>query len=645
MNLKALFNFNYFKENIRKSKGLLAFLLGVIPLVNIIFLIVLLTTSSSNLLTFNIISFLTYAGIIFVPIALSLTMFGFVFKQKSVDFIMSKPLSRKTIFITNTLGGILIIILFMLLNTLIFGLFSLIFSNLTIPFTLLIDYFIFWLLSYIFIFIVANLAISLSGNLITSIIVLLIIVLLIPFLNIINYVTHDYSSGSNYIYCDNVDCTPTKYYCYGDTNCENHLQNKEYELYYGEKINYNFIAPLSLANENYNLTSLFKMFVLSIIYYIIGYVIFIKRKMENNETSFKNNFAHYFVKGITFIPICLITYAIIKSTGAIGWLISIVGIVIYSIVYDLITKKEIFKPVKSFVITIILFLCFNGLYSLNFEVFESQDKVIRNVDSIVYNQMEIKDKELINYIIKSILEKNNDYYSYTDNLIFKVKNKEYIINANLNENIYKLLNDQLNIWNQNKSKQFNFNRINYIEYNDMTIPVTKKLKQIMKTNINNINKFNIMELSEDEIIYVYTYHNHQYEKLIIPIELCSELYENVIEYQNNEFIKYIEKISYEPYYQLQSYDSNIFSEEDYYVFNYVINSNKKSFIEYLKNDNESNLNKYKANIEVYYNKSYKVTINDLEAFKKEFENYQEKVKNNPEYQNLLKSYQETESND
>ena len=168
MNLKALFNFNFFKENIRKSKGLLAFLLGVIPIVNIIFLIILLTSSNSNLLEFDILSFLTYTGIVFIPLSLSVTLFGFILKKKSVDFIMSKPISRRSIFITNTLGGILILLIFMIINTLIFGLFGLIFESLTIPFVLLIDYFLFWFISYVFMFIVINLAIILSGNLITS---------------------------------------------------------------------------------------------------------------------------------------------------------------------------------------------------------------------------------------------------------------------------------------------------------------------------------------------------------------------------------------------------------------------------------------------------------------------------------------------
>ena len=230
MNLKALFNFNFLKENVRKSKGLLAFLLGVIPIINIIFLIVLLTTSSSNLLEFDIVSFLTYAGIIFIPLSLSVTLFGFVLKKKSVDFILSKPISRKSLFITNTLGGILVILVFMIINTLIFGLFGLVFESLTIPFGLLVDYFLFWFISYVFMFTVINLAIVLSGNLITSVVVALIILLIVPYLNGINYITQDYYSGNNYIICENPDCKPESYYCYNDDDCEEHLLNNEYRL-------------------------------------------------------------------------------------------------------------------------------------------------------------------------------------------------------------------------------------------------------------------------------------------------------------------------------------------------------------------------------------------------------------------------------
>lgn len=645
MNLKALFNFNYFKENIRKSKGLLAFLLGVIPIVNIIFLIVLLTNSSSNLLTLKSVSYLTYLGIIFIPIALSLTLFGFVFKKKSVDFVMSKPLNRRSIFITNTLGGIFIIFLFMLLNTLIFGLFSLIFKGLTIPLLLLIDYFIFWFICYTFIFIVSNLAIALTGNFITSLVVLLLILLITPYFNIVNYLIEDSKSNINYITCNNEECKPDKYYCYGDDSCEEHLKNNEYELYYNKKITYNFIAPLSIANSNlYNIISMIKMLALSIIYGIIGYFVFKKRKMENNETSFKSNKAHYIVKSLTFIPICFICYVIIRNANNIGWLVSIAGIIIYSGVYDLITKKELYKPVKSLVISLIIFLGLILFYKVQFSILQGTEKVITNVDSITFNGMEITDKKTNDYIIKSLLEKTSSNYSYTDNLIFKADNQEYIVNANINSDLYKYLIIKLSDWNKEKSLNLNSNKIDYIIYNDTMIPVTNKIKKAIANNINNINKFDYSTLDERDKVYIYSYQHHKYEKLIIPIKLCNELYEAIINYQNNEFIKYITKISYEPYYQLYAYTTNKFSDEDYYMFNYVINSNKTAFLNFLKNS-KVDINKESISVEVYYNKSYKFTINDIEAFKEEFEKYKENIKDNPEYQNLLKSYQETESYD
>lgn len=56
MNLKAFFNMNFFKENIKKSKGLLAFLLGIIPIINIIILIILLTGNEGILVDFNTLS-------------------------------------------------------------------------------------------------------------------------------------------------------------------------------------------------------------------------------------------------------------------------------------------------------------------------------------------------------------------------------------------------------------------------------------------------------------------------------------------------------------------------------------------------------------------------------------------------------------
>ena len=651
MNLKAYFNFNFFKENIRKSKGLLAFLLGVIPIINIIFLIVLLTTSSSNLLEFDIVSFLTYVGIIFIPLSLSVTLFGFVLKKKSVDFILSKPISRKSLFITNTLGGILVILVFMIINTLIFGLFGLVFESLTIPFGLLVDYFLFWFISYVFMFTVINLAIVLSGNLITSIVVALIILLIVPYLNGINYITQDYYSGDNYIICENPDCKPESYYCYNDDDCEEHLLNNEYRLYYGKLLTYNFTAPLVMLNEAannndtfYNSMSLIKMIVLSVIYFAIGYFVFKNRKMENNETSFKSSFAHYLVKGITLFPICLLTYAIVEETGAIGWLISIVGIIIYSVVYDLITRREIYKPVKSLIISALLFFLFTGVYASYFKVFDNPEKVIKKVDSITYEGMKITDTDLINNIIKSLLDKNTMGSSYVYNFIFTSGNTQYEVTADINETLNNLLQDELNIWNKEKIKKFDFNRIHYMEYNDTMIPITKELKNIIKDNIHKIDEFDIDSLSETDTLYLYSYHNHHYESVMIPIKLDSELFNKIITYQNELFIKFREKIDYELNYNLNAYDSDVFSDEDYYVFDYVIRSNMTKFINYLKNDNKIDANKDLTYIRVYdMNKAYTITISDVQLFKEEFDSYKENLKDNKEYQRLVNNFREMQA--
>ena len=652
MNLKALFNFNFLKENVRKSKGLLAFLLGVIPIINIIFLIVLLTTSSSsNLLEFDIVSFLTYAGIIFIPLSLSVTLFGFVLKKKSVDFILSKPISRKSLFITNTLGGILVILVFMIINTLIFGLFGLVFESLTIPFGLLVDYFLFWFISYVFMFTVINLAIVLSGNLITSIVVALIILLIVPYLNGINYITQDYYSGNNYIICENSDCKPESYYCYNDDDCEEHLLNNEYRLYYGKLLTYNFTAPLVMLNEAannndtfYNSMSLIKMIVLSVIYFAIGYFVFKNRKMENNETSFKSSFAHYLVKGITLFPICLLTYAIIEETGAIGWLISIVGIIIYSVVYDLITRREIYKPVKSLIISALLFFLFTGVYASYFKVFDNPEKVIKKVDSITYEGMKITDTDLINNIIKSLLDKNTMGSSYVYNFIFTSGNTQYEVTEDINETLNSLLQDELNIWNKEKIKKFDFNRIHYMEYNDTMIPITKELKNIIKDNIHKIDEFDIDSLSETDTLYLYSYHNHHYESVMIPIKLDSELFNKIITYQNELFIKFREKIDYELSYNLNAYDSDVFSDEDYYVFDYVIRSNMTKFINYLKNDNKIDANKDLTYIRVYdMNKAYTITISDVQLFKEEFDSYKENLKDNKEYQRLVNNFREMQA--
>ena len=647
MNLKVLFNFRYFKENIRKSKGLLAFFLGVVPIINIIILISILTLGGDTLVDFKSLSLSTYLGLYIIPIVLSISLFGFIFKKKSVDFVMSKPISRKSIFLTNTIGGILVLILFMLINTIIFGLFGLFFSKLTIPIALLLDYFLFWSIAYIFMFMVSNLCVSLAGNFITSLILIVIVICIIPYFRLTNNLFNNYY-GNTYIKCSDEACKPDSYYCYEDEKCLERLTKEEYYLYFTEETHNNFTAPLIFLNDqsgiSYNTISLYKMLSLSIIYGLLGYILFKKRKMENNETDFKSDLAHYLVKTICFLPVCLLTYVIIKE-GLVGWLISLAIIIIFYIVYDLIVRKEIYKLRKSLFIALVTFGIFIGGYSFYDYLSDNKEITINQVDKIVlndnYHNLEIEDKELINKIMKSSLDNVNDTYYYSDGTIISNK-KRYSFNFNMTPELETEVASRINHIRKEDLKNFNYDSIDYIAYENTMIPITKEIKTLIKDSIENYDE----SKNYTEVLIVYDYKNHDYEYIGIPITLNEDLYKKVITYQNDLFLKKLEKArerNTEIYFSLNTEDNNIFTELDRYVFNYVINSNIDLFIKYFKTDNDISLKTNSILIDFYKNEQVNGTIGDITSFKEEFDSYKERLANNSEYLRLLEEFQNMNS--
>ena len=145
-----------------------------------IILIMLLTNNSNYLLGFAEISIINIIGIYLLPIIISICLFNYIYKKKSVDFINSMPISRKSIFVTNTLLGIIIFIIMLLLNIILTAIVTTIFNN-PIPIAMLFDYFWFFLVVYLFAFTATNLAMTISGNAITQIIVTLLLFFLVPF--------------------------------------------------------------------------------------------------------------------------------------------------------------------------------------------------------------------------------------------------------------------------------------------------------------------------------------------------------------------------------------------------------------------------------------------------------------------------------
>ena len=116
MSLKKIFNFDYLFQNIKKSKALLLTFILLVPILSSL-LIVLTGIDDKSTKVFSL-SELSIVGIpllFIVPLLLSIALNGYVYKRRSVDFIGSMPINKRTIFITNTLGGIGILFLMFLI--------------------------------------------------------------------------------------------------------------------------------------------------------------------------------------------------------------------------------------------------------------------------------------------------------------------------------------------------------------------------------------------------------------------------------------------------------------------------------------------------------------------------------------------------
>lgn len=645
MNLMKLFkriNLKFLKENIRKSRGLLAFCFGVVPLINILILIII-TSSLKNtieILDFNSISIVTYIGLFIIPIVLAVSLFGFVFKSKSVDFVLSKPLSRSTIYITNIVGGMIIITIFMLLNSLIYILFGLFFSGLIIPFNLILDYFILFLISYVFIFIVASLAISLAGNLMGSIVLILILICLVPFFKGINVYYLSNHRLSTYIKCADLSCRPENYNCYKSDICINHLKSDEYEIQGEIEPELNFPAPFySIENLDdgstlYSTKSIIKMLILIPVCTLVGFYLFRKRKMENNETSFKNIKLHYFIKSITLVPISFICYLIIKEATSLGLIISIAIILIYSVVYDLITRKEIYKFFKSGIIGIVILSISLGLFGLYDIYMNNNVQIVNDIKKITINditiqkdkiyklsQKEIKGEDLINKIIKETLEASNNSYTYYN--VQAKNNKNYRLGLNWNQDTNKEIEEIKNNLIKDYFKNYDYDNI---DFTGMYLKPTKELKNLIKetmTNIDNYTYNNYYFLLE-----VATYQNHQYEKFYIMPNINKELDKYVMKERNKQAINFLEENS--------DCEYNINSEE-FTLFDYVISKNINQFKNYLKNNNNDITNN-NVTIYAYSINNLNILIGDKEAFKEEYKKYEANLVNDEYYQRLLESY-------
>ena len=327
MNLRKLINFNFIKENIKKSLGILLFLFFIIPIVNILYLFNML---NQQIYVINLIDLkkITYFASFIFPVVIAYILNNYLFKQNSLDFYLSKPINKRKLFFSNILAGLLLILVLLIINVIVFSLFNL--TNLSIPFALLFDYFIYTFILYSFIYIVITLAISLCGNFITALIVSIILIWSFP-------ITLDVDKllSENY--------TETYIKFKGDNN--------EYNVDHIKNIKHPLTLPSSyILKKEFNTGDIIKTALLSIIYIFAGYVLFKRRKMENITAGFKNESLHYVVKTISLLPFMLLNALFLKEKTIFTGLIITLAAIFYYLIYDLLTQKELYKPLKSAII-------------------------------------------------------------------------------------------------------------------------------------------------------------------------------------------------------------------------------------------------------------------------------------------------------
>ena len=624
MSLTNLFKFNYLKENIKKSKAIILLCILLLPILNGIVLLMKCSDGTKFMPNIYEISGFVLFGMYIIPVILSLTLFGFVYKKGSIDFTLSMPINKKQIFLTNTIGGICIIFIMQIVNFIIMLLISLIYSNIIISYRMLFDILFIYSISYIFVFVCTNIAVSVSSNKITSIVVILLIMFLIPFIStFIN--SNDFSYYGNNpikIECINDSCKPLNYYC-DNVKCEVDRKNNIYTTNIKKYDNITYTMPYELikitvfgieGDSNIN-KSIIKMVFLSIIYIIVGMVLFNIKKFEVVGTSFKNEKIHILVRTLTTIPILCFSYVIIKNFSLSSYdLFSIVLLLVlifaYLIIYDLITRKKVTNFFKMAVCLVVVggLVAFVGTLTNDDEI-NINAKDIKEISFLDDNGMVIgstKNIEVINNSISLLLDADSlDNYTYSYNIKTKVNGSMYKFTIYTTKDNYDyinniLINDKKFMNGFNKYKNNNVFAIEYfdgytgIDNNNLSDMIVNKYK----------NDKNIFGSNTDDGLFdvsLYIYDNFNVRNIEFNVSGDKNLELGILRYYNNNTKKMFNKLDNEnsiySYYidnHYCSYDNELYKKISKFIIDNI--------------DDDIDINKEYGYISIYSNNGTNVFI-------------------------------------
>ena len=640
MSLIKSFNYNLFKQNLKKSKGMIIISLIIVPLIISIYLVLSgIWRNSQEIVLPQEFGIADLIFMYIIPFIYSASLFGFVFKKPSTDFMNSMPINRKTMFVTNTITGIILITIIQLLSGFFILLWGAVFKNLIIfPMAVLEMIILSWV-SYVFVFVVSNLAMSISGTQLTQFIVTILILFLVPTsTEMMKTVRNAKHNEYRYSYMD--------YSGYSDrNNYDVAIVNGHQTTYYYEvNENENYTMPFRLfyTGSSFSSEVILKMAVISIVYYFVGLKLYLIKKMEYSEETFSNTKLHIFVKALTLIPIFLILNMINAYEDSLSIVVTaIILSAIYYFVFDLIVKRKV--PLKtsiiSFIVTIFVIqasISFIGGISykqkdIDFDDVKaisigrssnSKESYYYRINSFYNNNYVfdgdyyINDKDILETILDGRAEVEDDReVLYSDDgyigkdIYFNIETKSGK-NYHLQTTIpYSYYNRVINSLKNNEEyighvKDMICNSSGIITIgNDIVDNKTKrKIEKQIKEDID------AMDLISTQTENVYNlsktvYRNHRMITYYIPLNNNVELFKTVAEFENEETIKNIKGYRYgininvyDKYNSLNKYysdedildfiEENVYEEfdptENYYILSGSLNTldGYKSFIFY-----------------------------------------------------------------
>jgi len=568
MSLIKSFNKNFLKQNIKKSKGPIIFSIFVVPFLTALLLFSSNSSSSTVIFSWAEASIVNIFIMYIIPFIFSKMLFGFVFNKNSTDFINSMPINRKTIFITNTIGGILLITIIQLLTGAILFAGNLISDNLLILPKVIFDSIILMWVSYIFIFTASNLAMTFSSTFRMHFITTVIILFLVPFtidsFGWMNSIEEQYND-SNIVITDGFEELPIY--------TIDHINNYT--------MPYKVIRYSAYIEDIYSEASLARMSILSVLYIIIGLKLFKIRKMEDNEGATFSLKKHLIIKALTLLPILLIVNIITSgSTGnSLFYIIVFSLITIYYFVYDFVNKRRVPLLISIFsLVGIVIGLqigisgieAISSIASKEIKLSDIKSVSIGKKDGVKYsyfgyNDLKdiildgnyfIKDEELIRTIFENSESKDVRRYGYTN---YNSEEQSYL-NVNFKTKFGKVYSTKLCMSNKAYKNILDFLE-NDEDYNDYikdkiiskgAILINNKVvdstlySKLSKELKNAIDEIDLKEINSNEYMYTFSkssYINHDMKSYSIPVDITEKMLEIVSEYKNKEAAKVLKNIN------------------------------------------------------------------------------------------------------